>query len=52
MPVPLSPPSSWGSFAHALGPSQDRGYALGTSGDAGPSTSPFAGDDDSDDDMD
>ena len=23
MPVPPSPPGSWGSFAHALGPSQD-----------------------------
>ena len=41
MPIPLGPPGGWGSFAQALGPSQDPGYASSTSGGAGPSTGPF-----------
>lgn len=49
MPVPPGPSSGWGFFAHAPRPSQDLGYALGTSSDAGPSTGFFAGGDDSDD---
>ena len=52
VPVPPGLPCGWGSFAQALGPSQDLGYASGTSGGAGPSTGPFVGDDDSDDDVD
>ena len=52
MPVPPGPPSGWGSFAQASGPSQDLGYALDTSISAGPSTDPFASNDDSDDDDD
>ena len=52
MPVPPSPPGSWGSFAQAPGPSQDLRYAPDTSSNACPSTNPFAGDDDSDDDDD
>ena len=50
MPVLPGPPGSWGSFTQAPGPSQDPGYTPGTSGGAGPSTSPFAGDDDDDND--
>ena len=50
MPVPPSQLGSWCSFTQALGPSQDLGYAPGTSGDAGPSIGPFAGDDENDDD--
>ena len=52
MLVPLGPLGSYGSFTHAPEPSQDPGYAPDTSGDAGPSTSPFAGNDDTDDDDD
>ena len=52
VPVPPGLLCGWGSFAQALGPSQDLGYASGTSGGAGPSTGPFVGDDDSDDDVD
>ena len=48
MPVPLSPLSSWGSLAQALGPSQVLGYAPDISGRVVPSTSLFAGGDDSD----
>ena len=51
MPVPRGPLGGWGSFAQAQGPSQDIGYAINTSGGTGPSTGPFAGDND-DDDMD
>ena len=46
MPAPLG---SWGSFAQAPWPPQDLRYTLGTSGGAGPSTSPLASDGDDDD---
>ena len=52
VPVPPGLLGGWGSFAQALGPFQDLGYASGISGGASPSTGPFVGDDDSDDDDD
>ena len=52
MPIPPGPPSGQGSFAQALGPSQDPGYAPGTLSGAGPSIGPFVGNDDSGDDDD
>ena len=47
--VPPSLRGGWGSFTQALGlgPSQGPWYALGTSNGASPSTSPFAGGNDS-----
>ena len=52
MLVPSSLPSGSSSFAQAPGSSQDLQYALGTSGNAGPSIGPVTSDDDDHDDTD
>ena len=49
MPIPSGSPRGLSSFVQTSGPSSDPGYAPSISGDTGPSTSPFAVNDDDDD---
>ena len=49
MPIPPGPPGGLSSFVQTSGPSSDPRYAPSTSGDAGPSISPFVVNDDDDD---
>ena len=50
MPAPPGSLRGWGSFGQASRPSQDLGYAPGSSSSTGPSFGPFIGDDDNNDD--